>query len=231
MPVDTVPSRHGPSGDGLIETGRTDGLLVAVLVPVKRFDHAKGRLGTLLTSAERVELARWLAGRVVASARDVAVFVACDNEMVAEWADAIGGPDQRVEVLWCPGMGLNGAVDSSRETIAGKGFEHIIVAHSDLPLADDLARLAVRDTITIVPDRALGGTNVMALPVEAAVTASYGGNSFRSHLAMALADRFRVEVRRDPFLSLDVDTPTDLRHPMLHEELPSWLRTILVNRR
>jgi 2-phospho-L-lactate guanylyltransferase len=215
-PVDTVPVVHGAG----------DRLLVAVLVPVKRFDHAKGRLGTLLSSDERVELARWLAERVVASAGAAPVFVACDNEIVAEWADSAGA-----EVLWCPGMGLNGAVDTSRETIAGKGFDHIVVAHSDLPFATDLGRLAVRDTITIVPDRALGGTNVMALPVRSAVTASYGANSFRSHLAMALDDRFRVEVRRDRYLSLDVDTPADLRHPMLHEELPPWLRTILANRR
>lgn len=214
-----------------IDSRPVDNLHVAVLVPVKRFDHAKGRLGTLLGSDERVELARWLAGRVVASAGDAAVFVACDNEVVAEWADSAGAPHQRVEVLWCPGMGLNGAVDSSRETIAGKGFDHIVVAHSDLPFATDLGRLATRDTITIVPDRALGGTNVMVLPVGSSVTASYGANSFRSHLAMALDDRYRVEVRRDPFLSLDVDTPADLRHPMLHEELPPWLRTILANRR
>jgi 2-phospho-L-lactate guanylyltransferase len=131
-------------------------------------------------------------------------------------------------------MGLNGAVDTSRETIAGKGFDHIVIAHSDLPFASDLGRLATRDTITIVPDRALGGTNVMALPVGSTLTASYGANSFRSHVAMALDEsmsgRFRVEVRRDPYLSLDVDTPADLRHPMLHEELPPWLRTILANR-
>ena len=209
-----------------VDHAAVDNLLVAALVPVKRFDHAKGRLGTLLSSDERINLAKWLAGRVVASAGDVAVFVACDNEVVAEWADSAGA-----EVLWCPGMGLNGAVDSSRETIAGKGFDHIVVAHSDLPFATDVGRLATRDTITLVPDRALGGTNVMAVPVGSAVTASYGANSFRSHLAMALDDRFRVEVRRDPYLSLDVDTPADLRHPMLHEELPSWLRTILANRR
>jgi 2-phospho-L-lactate guanylyltransferase len=201
-------------------------VLVAVLVPVKRFDHAKGRLGTLLSTDERVRLARWLAGRVLASAGAAPVFVACDNEVVAEWADVAGA-----EVLWCPGMGLNGAVDSSRQTIAGKGFDHIVIAHSDLPFATDLAGIALADTITIVPDRKLGGTNVLAVPVGAALPASYGANSFRAHLAAALDDRFRVEVRRDPYLSLDIDTPADLRHPMLYEELPPWLRTILANRR
>ena len=114
--------------------------------------------------------------------------------------------------------------------MAGKGFDHLVIAHSDLPFADDLGRVATPGTICLVPDRVQGGTNVLALPVGATLTASYGANSFRTHLAMAMGDRFRVEVRRDPYLALDVDTPADLRHPALYEELPAWLKTILANR-
>ena len=198
---------------------------VAVLIPVKRFDHAKGRLGTLLSAGERVRLARWLAERVVSAADPLPVFIACDNDDVAAWADSLGA-----EVLWSPGMGLNGAVDAGRATVAGKGFDHLVIAHSDLPFADDLGRLATPGTICLVPDRVQGGTNVLAFPVGATLTASYGANSFRTHLAMAMGDRLRVEVRRDPYLALDVDTPADLRHPALHEELPAWLQTILANR-
>lgn len=199
---------------------------VAVLIPVKRFDHAKGRLSTVLTADERVRLARWLAERVVAAASPLPVFVACDNDDVAAWADDVGAA-----VLWSPGMGLNGAVDAGRATIGGKGFDHIVIAHSDLPFAADLGRLAAPGTISLVPDRAQGGTNVLGLPVGSTLAASYGANSFRTHLTMAIDDRYRVEVRRDPWLALDVDTPADLRHPALQEELPPWLRTILANRR
>ena len=67
------------------------------------------------------------------------MFVACDDDEVAAWADAAGA-----EVLWSPGLGLNGAVDAGRATIAGKGFDHIVIAHSDLPLAADLAQLVDR---------------------------------------------------------------------------------------
>ena len=63
------------------------------------------------------------------------MFVACDDDDVASWADAAGA-----EVLWSPGLGLNGAVDAGRATIAGKGFDHLVIAHSDLPLAHDLGR-------------------------------------------------------------------------------------------
>jgi 2-phospho-L-lactate guanylyltransferase len=203
----------------------------AVLIPVKRFAIAKRRLAGLLDDEQRVELAQWLAGRVVAAARDLPVFVACEDEAVAAWADNAGA-----EVLWTPGLGLNGAVESSRTTISGKGFDHLVIAHSDLPLAGNFADLAVAGTICLVPDRAGGGTNVLSLPVTAAIAVSYGPGSFGAHLTRALTlagDQrlgLRVEVRRDPRLALDVDTPDDLAHPALRTELPGWLRTILANR-
>jgi 2-phospho-L-lactate guanylyltransferase len=198
----------------------------AVLIPVKRFRSAKRRLAGLLDEQERVELARWLAARVVAAAAPLPVFVACDDEAVARWADGVGA-----SVLWTPGLGLNGAVESSRTTISGKGFDHLIVAHSDLPLARDLGRLVVPGTAVLVPDRRGTGTNVVAVPVGARLTASYGAGSFHTHLGLALAAGVGVEVRRDPRLALDVDTPEDLAHPALAAELPAWLRPILATRR
>jgi 2-phospho-L-lactate guanylyltransferase len=199
---------------------------VAVLIPVKRFTAAKGRLAGLLGIAERAELARWLAGRVVAAAHPLPTFVACDDDDVASWADAAGA-----EVLWSPGLGLNGAVDAGRATIAGKGFEHVVIAHSDLPLAHSLAALAAQATVTLVPDGRRDGTNVLALPIGIDLSAAYGAGSFARHLDAAMATGQRVEVRRDPRLALDVDNPEDLSHPALLPHLPAWLRTSLDSRR
>jgi 2-phospho-L-lactate guanylyltransferase len=201
-------------------------LSAAVLIPVKRFEHAKGRLATLLSGEERILLARWLAERVVAAAGPLPVFVACDDEGVATWAEEHGAG-----VLWTPGVGLNGAVDASRAMIGGKGFDHLVIAHSDLPLAEGLVDVATPGTITLVPDRWRDGTNVLASPVGAPLSASYGGGSFRAHLAQALAAGGRVEVMRHPRLGLDIDTPDDLAQPAVREELPGWLRTILASRR
>jgi 2-phospho-L-lactate guanylyltransferase len=197
----------------------------AVLMPVKAFTAAKGRLSVVLDRFARADLARWLAGRVVAAAGEIPTFIACDDDEVAAWADEHG-----VDVLWSPGMGLNGAVDSGRATIAGKGFEHVIIAHSDLPLATDLAPLAVPGTIVIAPDRRRDGTNVIAMPVGVDLPAAYGGGSFRRHVTAARATGLRLEVRPDPRLALDVDTPADLTHPALLPHLPTWLRTNLDSR-
>ena len=202
------------------------GVEAAVLVPVKRFTSAKARLAVILDAGERAELARWLADRVIAAARPLPTFVACDDDTIATWADEHGA-----EVLWSPGLGLNGAVDAGRTTIAGKGYDHIVIIHSDVPLAADVGSLVTAGTITLVPDRRGDGTNVVALPVGADLAASYGRGSFDRHLAAALATGLRVEVRRDPRLAIDVDNPDDLAHPALSTILPAWLRTILASRR
>ena len=198
----------------------------AVLVPVKRFTSAKARLGDVLDAGQRAELARWLAERVIAATRPLPAFVACDDDAVATWAD-----DHGADVLWSPGLGLNGAVDAGRATIAGKGFDHLVIAHSDLPLASDLGSLAVARTVTLVPDRRRDGTNVVSLPLDADLPAAYGRGSFARHLTASLATGLRVEVRGDPRLAIDVDNPDDLAHPALWSILPAWLRTILANRR
>lgn len=191
-------------------------------MPVKAFVAAKQRLAPVLQPAERRRLARWMADRVLDACAELPVYVACDDEDVRDWADARGA-----RVLWGPGLGLNGAVDDGVRRIAADGIEHVSVTHSDLPLADGIPTLAVADRTTLVPDRRRDGTNVMSFPVERAIRASYGGGSFRRHLAAAAGS---TEVRFDPRLSLDVDTPSDLAHPLLREVLPPWLPTIPVNR-
>ena len=197
-----------------------------MLIPVKRFTSAKRRLAGVLDVDERAKLARWLAGRVVAAARPSPVFVACDDDGVAAWADEVGA-----DVLWSPGLGLNGAVDAGRATIAGKGYDHLVIVHSDIPLAHDLSTVATSGTVTLVPERRRAGTNVLALPVPARVPASYGAGSFTRHLELAMGSGFQIEVRTDPRLALDVDNPDDLAHPLLADLLPQWLRTILASRR
>ncbi|MFZ4718231.1 MAG: 2-phospho-L-lactate guanylyltransferase [Ilumatobacteraceae bacterium] len=195
-----------------------------VLVPVKAFTDAKARLAPVLSPAEREALARWTAERVLAAAGEAPTFVACDDDAVAEWAEAHGAT-----VLWHPGVGLNAAVTGSIADLRARGIGHVVVAHGDLPRAHGLVTVAEPGVVTLVPDTAGDGTNVCALPTEIAFEFAYGAGSFRRHLAAAVALGLPVAVRRDPFLSLDIDTPDDLTHPLVQEVLPWWLRTNPVN--
>jgi 2-phospho-L-lactate/phosphoenolpyruvate guanylyltransferase len=181
----------------------------AVLVPVKGFSEAKVRLAPALGPPERASLAREMATAVVRAARPLPVAVVCDDTEVAEWARGLGAL-----VLWEPGRGLNGAVESGVEQLAAAGVARVVVAHGDLPHAAGLATIAGGDGVLLVPDRRRDGTNVAVVPSDAGFRFSYGPASFARHLAEARRLALAVDVRDDPLLAFDVDWPADL--DMLH---------------
>jgi 2-phospho-L-lactate guanylyltransferase len=181
---------------------------VAVLVPVKAFGEAKLRLAPALDRAARAELARSMATTVVRVAAPLGVWVVCDDDEVAAWARLEGA-----EVVWRPGLGLNGAVSDGVELLAASGHEQVIVAHADLPYAVDLAWVADTDGVTLVPDRRDDGTNVLCVPTGVGFRFAYGPGSFERHRAEAERLGLDVRVVREPHLGWDVDLPADLVTP------------------
>jgi 2-phospho-L-lactate guanylyltransferase len=200
----------------------------AVLVPIKAFSTAKGRLGSVLDRASRERLARFTAEQVVAAARPLPTYVVCDDDAVAAWAVQIGS-----HVVWEVQQGLNGAVHHAIGVLADAGHDHVIVVHGDVPLPPSLGRFARPATMTLVPDGRLDGTNLLSFPLPSSFRVEYGAGSFRRHLDSALATGLAVEVVRDPLLALDIDHPHDLLHPLIRplveEVLPSWLPTNQAN--
>lgn len=182
--------------------------IVAVLVPVKAFRDAKGRLAEALTPGERAELSRSMATAVVRAAAPLPVWIVCDDEAVAEWATGLGAA-----VLWKPGRGLNGAVNEGVADLGGLGVATVIVAHADLPHAQALAHLAVAGGVTLVPDRHDDGTNVAAVPATSGFVFAYGPGSFARHTEEAARLGLPLRVVREPRLAWDVDRPDDLLAP------------------
>ncbi len=198
---------------------------LAVLVPVKRFTAAKGRLAGVLADSDRARLAEWMASGVLDVVAEIPTFVACDDEEVATWAQRMGA-----QVIWGADLGLNGAVDDGVAHIISSGYDQVLISHADLALPRALLDVARAGCITLVPDRRHDGTNVMSFPASHPLQAAYGGGSFDRHLHQALAmSTAAVEVRNDPELSLDLDTSRDLNHPLIQKVLPSWLPTNPVN--
>lgn len=195
---------------------------LAALIPVKSFRAAKARLAGVLSDDERARLARSMATRVVEAARPLPTFVACDHDEVASFAERLGAT-----VLWGPGLGLNGAVDHGVTTIAGKGFDHVVIAHGDLPLASDLGSLVRSGEVVIVPDRRRDGTNVLARPCGVTLPAAYGPGSFRAHYETAVATGVRVTVRVDRRLAIDIDTLADCVHPLVASTVADMLGRVL----
>ncbi len=175
-----------------------------VLIPIKDFAQAKNRLASALDQPARQSLAREMAERVVRAANGLDVRVVCSDPVVADWAVSVGARVARVEV-----EGLNAALTAAVEDLEPE-VELVLIAHADLPFAESLVDLAVPGTVTIVPDRHLDGTNVLAIPTAVAFEFHYGTGSFISHIAEAGRHGLDVTVRQRSDLGWDVDTPDDL---------------------
>lgn len=177
----------------------------AVVIPIKSFTLAKGRLADTLSPDERASLAKRCATTVVRAAGNLDTYVVCSDADVAAWALSSG-----CKVVDCPTPGLDHAVDAGRSRALADGAEHIVVAHSDLPLARDLSTVIRPGTVTITPDRHRDGTNVLSFPARSAMHTAYGPGSFDNHLRIARSLGLTVEIIEDPDLELDLDTADDL---------------------
>ncbi|MEE9414285.1 MAG: 2-phospho-L-lactate guanylyltransferase [Acidimicrobiales bacterium] len=176
-----------------------------LLIPVKAFHEAKSRLAESVVSPGRAALARSMATSVLRAGRQLRLAVVCDDERVARWAASNGAL-----TLWKPGRGLNGAVTEAVEDLGAAGFDQVVVAHGDLPLAQSFSELLDFDGITLVPDRRRQGTNVICLPTGTGFEFSYGAGSFDRHLTEASRVATETRVVTDENLALDIDTPEDM---------------------
>ncbi len=177
----------------------------AVVVPVKSFEVAKGRLAGTLSPEQRQSLARAMAEGVLAAARPHPVWVVCHDHAIARWA-----MDHGARVLWLGRSGLNEAIGAAIDFLGRLGHDRVIVAHGDLPLARSLAWVGEFDGVTVVPDRRQEGTNVLVVPTAAEFTLGYGPGSAERHWAEAERRDLDVRLVHDQLLGWDVDVAEDL---------------------
>jgi 2-phospho-L-lactate/phosphoenolpyruvate guanylyltransferase len=189
-----------------------------VLIPLKTFEIAKGRLGDHLSAAKRASLAQRLAEGVIAAASPWPVVVVCDDDGVAAFADARGASVLRVEA-----RGLNAAISDALVSLPTGGATHVIIAHGDLADPSALRALPLGDGITIVPDRSSDGTNVLALPalVARSFTPHYGVGSFNAHLAEAQRCGLTITVHSSEGLAFDIDRPEDFEEAQRRQLWPA----------
>ena len=177
----------------------------AVVVPVKSFALAKGRLADILSGPERAELARSMAATVVGAASSLPVFVATDDDEVAAWAAEQGKPVLAVSV-----SGLNAVATEVVRMVANRGYRNAMICHADLPLARDLEAVAGFPGVTIVPDRHGDGTNVIVVPTAPGFRFHYGPGSAQQHRHEAARLGLAMRWLRLRHLSWDIDVPDDL---------------------
>jgi 2-phospho-L-lactate guanylyltransferase len=191
---------------------------LAALVPLNSGAQAKTRLAGALDPRGRAELARWLARRVLDAlhaARVSHVAVISPDDEVLRWAW-----QNSAQALRQHGSGLNAALDLGRAWALRREVDTLLVALGDLPLltADDIRALvgaaeAAPDTpsVTIAPDRADQGTNLLLLRPPTAIPFAFGVDSLARHSMLARDVGIEPGIVRLPGAAFDVDTPADLR--------------------
>ena len=184
---------------------------LTVLIPVNRLDRAKGRLAALLEPEERAELVRRSLATVleaVVEAGMEAVVLTSDEGVRAGLPAGMRSLAEEPEL-----RGLSAQLESAARRL---GVEDLLILHADLPLATGEALRALVAEAPPAPSATLvrpgdGGTNAMLLRPPGRFALAYGSGSGDLH--EAAAREAGIEVRRAdvPALSLDLDTPADVR--------------------
>lgn len=195
-----------------------------VILPLKDLVLAKQRLSGVLSNQERRGLFQAMVSDVlaalVASVRVQRVILLSDDPTAPLLAEHHGVDYwSEQEVTGAAGKGLNAALTAVAARLAADGVAEWMVIHGDLPLlsAADvdafIDRHAAADTarcLTLNPDAAGAGTNVMALRPAQWLQFEYGSQSAELHAEQARECGAALAMIRLPGMQLDVDDVDDL---------------------
>ena len=187
------------------------------IVPVKRFDRAKSRLGMLLNKHERMQLSTLLLKRTVRileSSTSVKKIVLVSSDVYAEKVARTCGAVFLKEKIQC---GVNSAVDTADKFCATAGADATIVLPVDLPLLlpDDIdivcnAALAENPCIILCPSYKFDGSNILLRKPCNIIKTSYDANSYLMHVLEGIRSDIKTRVLFNSRLMIDIDTVQDI---------------------
>ena len=188
------------------------------ILPVKRLDLAKQRLGAALTPAQRRLLAEAMVSDVLAALAAVSRLA---RTLVVTREPRITGLATQAGAEVVPDAAEAGQSAAATQGI-GRAVElgagRILLVPGDCPALDPLelegllsrAASPGNASVTVVPDRHGTGTNALLIAPPDALAPSFGPGSFERHRRDALRTGVTLEVARPASLLLDIDTAEDL---------------------
>jgi 2-phospho-L-lactate guanylyltransferase len=183
------------------------------ILPVKRFERAKQRLGGALSDGSRWALAEAMVTDVLVALRraksvDHVLVVTCEpraESLAIGWgADVIADPQERSHSNAAT-LGIRAAVE--------RGATRVLLVPGDCPSLDPREvdeLLSDGPGVKVVPDRHGTGTNALVLDPPEAITPGFGPGSCERHVDRAREEGVHWEIHHTPSLTLDVDTGEDL---------------------
>ena len=190
-------------------------MATAAILPVKRFDQAKQRLGDALGASTRAALAAAMFADVLAQvgrARTLEHLIVVSGEPSVQ---KLGSEAGAVLVDDPTDRGQSPAALAGLARAAARGFERALLVPGDCPLVDPaeldaLVEESPGDEVVIVPDRHGTGTNALLLDPSGPFEPRFGPDSLARHVEQADRKGIAHAVRPVPSLGLDLDTGEDL---------------------
>ena len=190
-------------------------MATAAILPVKRFDQAKQRLGEALGASTRAALAAAMFADVLAQ---IERATALDGIMVVSGEPGVQNiaREAGAVVIDDPAeKGQSHAALGGLARAAAKGYDRALLVPGDCPLVDPgeldlLVQGSADQEVVIVPDRHRTGTNALLLDPSGPFEPKFGPGSLARHVEQAESKGLRHIVTTVPSLGLDVDTGDDL---------------------
>jgi 2-phospho-L-lactate guanylyltransferase len=203
----------------------------AAILPVKRFEHAKQRLGVSVADPLRLDLARAMVGDVLSALRDcssidlrivvtseasVATAARCQGAIVVE--DGAQEGQSAAATLGLERALAEGAqralcIPGDCPALDPAELENLLHVHDDPATARGNAHAATHEPtpeLVVIPDRHGTGTNGLLLSPPDAIPPSFGPGSCERHRELARVAGVACRLAHPPSLLLDIDTGADL---------------------
>jgi 2-phospho-L-lactate guanylyltransferase len=202
----------------LYSLARNGGQKVTVwaIVPVKPLKGARSKLSNALTAKERISLGQQMLKKtlqVLADSPSVekTLVVSHDSDILS-LARKYGAQT----ITEGKRSKLNQALERATQVARGYEVSAVLFLPADLPLIckdaveDIAAKAGDPPVVVIVPDRHDLGTNALLVSPPGLIKYCFGTNSFECHVELANKSGARVEISKNPELSLDIDSAEDL---------------------
>lgn len=186
-----------------------------ILIPVKNLKEAKQRLASVLSQAERTELARAMLQDVTAALaswdrRPEVAIVSCDSfalSLACKYGFEVIADHRN--------SGESDAIEIATRVCEARELDTLVIP-GDIPLVQAWELQAIYDAApesgtVLVPAGDGRGTNAVLRRPAALFPLRFGNDSFKPHLAAARATGKPCVVLPLPGIAVDVDDPADLQ--------------------
>lgn len=197
-----------------------------VVIPVKSLSRAKARLSSMLGEEERECLARCMLEDVLTALGESVEVTQVHIVSSDEQLDAIAATFAARVVPDTAGN-LNGALEEALAQLMASGTTELLILHADIPLVraadiDGFIRQyrkgqlgeGAAKAISLVPAEADGGTNALILSPPNILALVFGEDSCRRFGESAKNLNVGIQFFHNTEMSLDIDTPDDLKNLM-----------------